>query len=315
MQKNIFIISGPTATGKTQTSIELAKMNGAEIINFDSLYFYSELSIGSARPSTEEMQGIPHHLVGTHSIAHPLNAADFMREAIELILQLHQQNITPILVGGSGFYLQTVLKGMPQAESTPSTIIERSNNLYQAAGIAPFLEELNKVDPDSASRLHPNDHYRIRRAVEFFWTNKRSLTESQLELKQNLQSQSPAQLYGWEFHHFHLDIPKFQHQSIIEQRVDSMLQAGLIQEVQSLLEQGFTGNEKPLQSIGYKEVIQYLKGEIPDIDSMRNLIIIATRQLAKAQRTWFAKIENKLCFNPLTDNSMIRDEYIKLFKR
>jgi len=314
MGKKIFIVSGPTATGKTQISIELAKINRAEIINFDSLYFYRELSIGSAKPTPEEMQGVTHHLVGSHSIIHPLNAADFMREAIVLINRLLDQNITPILVGGSGFYLQTILKGMPEANSTPAEILKQSKDLYTDQGIAPFIEELKKVDPASASRLHANDHYRIRRAVEFFWTNHRSLTDSQNDLSKNPNIKSPAQINGWIFNHIHLDVPKFQHQTIIEQRVDRMLKAGLIEEVQSLLDSGFSGDEKPLQSIGYKEVLQFLRGEITHIDSMRNLIIIATRQLAKAQRTWFAKIENKLCFNPLTDHSMIREEYMKHFK-
>lgn len=311
MHRNIFIISGPTATGKTQTSIALAKINNAEVINFDSLYFYRELSIGSAKPTQLEMQGIVHHLVGNRSISQAFNAADFMREAIVLINQLLDKKICPILVGGSGFYLQTILKGMPEAHTTPAEILDRSNKLYQEHGIQLFINELKKVDPASAVRLHPNDHYRIRRAVEFFWTNQRSLTDSQKELDQYSNVKSPAQIHNWHFQHIHLDIPKFQHQSIIEKRVDDMLQNGLIDEVKLLLQQGFSGLEKPLQSIGYKEVLQYLHGEIPDIDSMRNLIIIATRQLAKAQRTWFAKIENKLCFNPLTDQSMIREEYIK----
>jgi tRNA dimethylallyltransferase len=311
MTRNVIILSGPTATGKTKTSIELAKMNHAQIVNFDSLYFYHELNIGSAKPTQDEMQGITHHLIGTQSIKTPLNAADFMREAIQIINRLLDDNITPILVGGSGFYLQTIQRGMPEAISTPITILNKSNELYQKNGIQPFLDELQKVDPASANRLHANDHYRIRRALEFYWTNNKSLTESQNELKNNPQITTPAQFYNWNLKHFHLDIPKFQHQAIIESRVDQMLKLGLIDEVKALLAQGFSGVEKPLQAIGYKEVIQYIKGEISDIDSMRNLIIIATRQLAKAQRTWFAKIENKMCFNPLTDTSMIFEEYKK----
>ena len=170
MQNKIIVISGPTATGKTDLSIRLAKKYDAEIINFDSLVFYKEISIGTAKPTREEQEDIPHHFVGSESIFNPINAADFYKMCIPLLQELLNQNKNVILVGGSGFYLQTVLKGMFESITTPEDLVDRSNQLYSQEGIEPFREILKQEDIKSFERYHENDHYRIRRAVEHFWT-------------------------------------------------------------------------------------------------------------------------------------------------
>jgi len=302
-QNNIIIIAGPTASGKTSTSINLVKKLGGEILNFDSLLFYKELNIGTAKPSIEEMESIPHHMVSTHSIANPINAADFIKIAIPLINEIHKKNKTVFLVGGSGFYLQALLKGMYQSETTSLEIRNKSNLIYENEGIAPFIELLKNNDPISFERYHENDHYRIRRACEHFWMTGAPFSESRKEMP-NQQMQSPQVKFNWNTYFCYLDLPKEEHFKIITKRTEQMLQAGLIQEVESLIAAGFTGQEKPLKSIGYKEVIDFLNGEYSDREACAQKINISTRQLAKAQRTWFKKIE-KNEYHSLEDQDKI----------
>lgn len=307
MKNIVCIISGPTATGKTALSVEMAQQFGGEIVNFDSLLFYKELNIGSAKPSVEEMGGITHHLVGSHSIQNPINAADFMKMALPIIQGLHQKNNIVYLVGGSGFYLQALLFGMYESTTTPQEIMQQSNQLYQSEGIAPFLNILEENDPPSFKQYHSNDHYRIRRAVEHFWSTGQPFSSSRQKMDQQ-SPDCPWVKFNWDLFHIYLDIPKEQHFSYIRARAAKMLELGLITEVKNLIALGFTGNEKPLQSIGYKETQDYLSGKINSRDELVEKISIATRQLAKSQRTWFKKQE-KRSYNPLTDRENIFREF------
>ncbi|MGE3610518.1 MAG: tRNA (adenosine(37)-N6)-dimethylallyltransferase MiaA [Bacteriovoracaceae bacterium] len=301
----VIVISGPTATGKTEISIELAQKFGGEIVNFDSLLLYKEINIGTAKPTIEERRLIPHHMIDVRSISNPMNAADYAREALPIVDQLLKQNKIVYLVGGSGFYLQALLKGMYDSPSTPAEILKKSDDLYHQEGIAPFLELLKIHDPQSFSRYHENDHYRIRRAVEHWWANKTPLStarEKKDQANEKLESQS---IHNWEILHLHLDLPKEEHLKIIERRTDKMLGLDLLGEVKSLLDQGFSGLEKPLQSIGYKEILDFHFGIYKSISECRERIIISTRQLAKSQRTWFKRDPLKTTFHPLKERELI----------
>ncbi len=308
MESKIIVFSGPTAVGKTAISISVAKEINAEIVNFDSLLFYKELNIGTAKPSKKEMDDIPHHLIGTHSIKNSINAADFAENAIPIILDIHNRNKPVILVGGSGFYLQALLKGMYDSKTTSPDILEKSQKLYESNGIIPFLEVLEMNDYESFERYHKNDHYRIRRAVEHFWMTGEKFSEAREEMKHK-KSESPVEKYNWSVLHNYLDIPKEDHFQIIQKRTNSMIAAGLIDEVESLLRNGASGKEKPMQSIGYKETISYLKGDFASLDDYKERLSINTRRLAKSQRTWFKK-QDKVCYNSLKD----RDKIIKSCK-
>lgn len=301
----VIVISGPTASGKTSVSIELAKMFGGEIVNFDSLLFYKELNIGTAKPTLTEMGSIPHHMVNIKSISTPINAADFAQMAFPIVENLISQNKNVFLVGGSGFYLQALLKGMYDSPTTPPEILERSEQLYKDQGIDPFRKILLENDLKSYERYHLNDHYRIRRAVEHFW-NTGSPLSSARESKDSLNSQlMKSTIHNWDLHHIYLDIPKKEHLAIIEERSKKMIEQGLIEEVKDLLTCGFTGLEKPLQSIGYKEAINYLSGKYESIHECVEQMIISTRQLAKSQRTWFNRDAFKFNFNPLEERHQI----------
>ncbi len=309
-KSEVIIISGPTATGKTTLGISLAKYLiknknlKASILNFDSLLFYDELTIGTSRPSISEMQGIDHYLIGTTSIKKPINAADFVNMANPLIKHLHEKGHIIFLVGGSGFYLRALLHGMYPSRPISPEIQKQSEDLYQQEGIRPFLYELKKIDEETFNRLHPNDHYRIRRAVEHYWENnsKFSMAKKNLEERANYEGQA---CHLNSIHHIYLNIPKEDHYPIIESRTNHMIKNGLENEVKNLLNKGFSGQERPLQSIGYKEMVEYLLNKSITLDDCIKRIIISTRQLAKAQRTWFKRISPKIEYNPLSDQEKI----------
>ena len=303
----VVIISGPTATGKTDSSIELARKFGGEIVNFDSLLLYKEISIGTAKPTPLEQGEISHHMIDVASIANPLNAADYAKMALPIIQKLHNENKIVYIVGGSGFYLQALLKGMYDSPTTPSEIVEKSEQLYRTEGIIPFIEVLKKEDTLSYSRYHHNDHYRIRRAVEHFWTTGTALSNERAKKDEENEGRIDSNAHGWDTLHLHLDMPKEEHFEIIQRRTSNMLSKGLISEVQSLLDQGFSGLEKPLQSIGYKEALDLHFGVFKNIEECRERIIISTRQLAKSQRTWFKRILDKETFHPIYQKTLIAD--------
>jgi tRNA dimethylallyltransferase len=308
MKNKVCVISGATATGKSSLAVELAKENNAEIVNFDSLLFYREINIGTAKPSIQELQDIPHHMINIASAKKPLNAARFQELALPIVQNILERGKLPILVGGSGFYLQALLKGMYQSSTSSSEILEQSEALYENQGIEPFLKILEENDPESLKQYHQNDHYRIRRAVEHFWSTK---TPFSLARKIKESSNDNSNIHNWDLLHIYLTIDKIKHFDIIVERTNKMLQRGLINEVSTLLSNGFTGQEKPLLSIGYKETQDFLKGLIGSQTELAERINIATRQLAKAQRTWFNKDLSKITYNPLIDFIKILEDVTK----
>ncbi len=301
----VIVISGATATGKTDLSVELARKFGGEIVNFDSLLLYKEITIGTAKPTKLEQGEIPHHMIDVTSISEPLNAADYAKMALPIINQLHKHKKLVYVVGGSGFYLQALLKGMYESPTTPKEILDRSEALFRLEGIVPFREILKVHDLATYTRYHENDHYRIRRAVEHFWTTGVPLSLERARKDKNNEELNQPSIHGWDILHLHLDVPKEEHLKIIEARTQRMLKAGLLEEVQGLLNSGFTGLEKPLQSIGYKEVLDLHFGLLKDLAACQERIIISTRQLAKSQRTWFNRVPGKLTFHPLLEKEAL----------
>lgn len=303
----VIVVSGPTACGKTKIAIDLAEQFNAEVVNFDSLLLYLEISIGTAKPTPHEMRGIPHHMISVTSITHPMNASEYAKHALPIISDILGRNKNVILTGGSGFYLQALLKGMYDSPTTPSHILKRSEELYEQEGITPFLEILKISDLASFKMYHENDHYRVRRAVEHFWTHGTPLSQARSQKDEENENLTRGNIHGWDLLHIYLNIPRTEHFEIIQRRTQLMLQDGLLDEVRSLLNSKFTGLEKPLQSIGYKESLEYIRGEINSVEDLIERINISTRQLAKSQRTWFNRDKDKFEFHPLTQ----RDELFR----
>jgi len=295
-------------------AIEMAQLFQAEIINFDSLLFYKELQIGVAKPTLPERMLIPHHLIDVTTIDRPWDASIFRKECLKILQTACSINEFAgckhfILVGGSGFYLRALTEGMYPSTTVTPEIRAKSDQLYQLRGIDPFWEILGKHDLTSQMKLKYNDHYRIRRAVEHWWGHQTPFSTAQQiwESQKELSSWKNKIPIPFDFIHLYLDVPKDEHWNIILKRTQQMLNQGLLEETQELLKT-YQGNERPLQSIGYKETIEYLQAD-PKKDQIAELIeaiSVSTRQLAKSQRTWFKKME-KESFHPLLNREKIKD--------
>jgi len=308
----LIIISGPTASGKTALSLFLArefrnKFNKEVcIVNFDSLLFYKELNIGTAKPSLNELSEIQHKLVNIRSIKEPINSFEFVALALEEIHKAHLIGKIVFLVGGSGFYLRALFTDMYESRTPSPEIKNNLNERLKNEGIEPFLKILKDNDPESFKSLHRNDHYRIIRAVEHFLSTGTPISEQ----KQKSEKKNPYLLSSTDMSLFHcfLNPAKELHLKIIEDRTIKMLNEGLIEEVKNILAQGFSGSERPLRAIGYQEVISFLNGDIKDFEELKEKIFISTRQLAKSQKTFFKKITPKMVYDPIKDfNKILND--------
>jgi tRNA dimethylallyltransferase len=307
--KKIIIVSGPTASGKTQISIDIAKefiTYNMEIVNFDSLLFYNDLNIGTAKPTRLEMIEVPHHLVNVASVHDEINASNFVKLAEKKINELHESNKIPILVGGSTFYLRSLIKGMYDSPSTSQEIKDLTEKIYREDGIQPFIDYLQEHDPKSLDQLHKNDHYRLMRAFEHHKMTGTPISAQKIEHDINGPYDfSKTAHEDWSIFHISLDIEKQHHWEIMLNRTKEMLKSGLLEEVSDLLKSGLSGKEKPLLSIGYKEAIQYINGEIESIEQLEEKIYFATRRLAKSQKTFLKKVTPKNTYHPLTDRDII----------
>lgn len=312
----LIIISGPTASGKTKTSIDLAeKIIGqlkipTVIVNFDSLLFYKEISIGSAKPTLAEQKNIEHFMIDIESIKSPMNVANFIDIGEQLIKKLFAQGKCVILVGGSAFYLRALLKGMYESV-TPSKELKAK---FEGLEVEAIINYLQLNDPESLINLHPNDHYRLVRAALHFETTGTKIS-AQKKLLDKLSPYDFSEIvHPWEILHLYLDLPKDQHFEIIKNRTEKMFNDGLMDEIEGLVQLGFSLEEKGLRSVGYKEAIEWRNGLFASREECIERIAISTRQLAKSQRTFFNKITPKSNFNPLTDQEKIFTD-VELFLR
>ncbi len=314
--KKILILSGPTASGKSSLAISLAielsaKGLPTEIVNFDSLLFYKELNIGTAKPTKDELEKVSHHLINISSISSPISASQYSLLASKVIENLFKKGKFVILTGGSAFYLRALIKGMYQSNPIPPNIQEEVINILQKEGKESLYQKLEALDPISASDLHVNDSYRVSRALEFFKANEYSISEE----KKRMEALAPydfsqGQFKDWSCYHAFLDLPKDEHFKRIVLRTNLMMEQGLISEVRQLLNQGFTGEERPLSSIGYKEVLEFLDNKISSQEECAEKISISTRQLAKAQRTFFKKITPKRSYHPEEELQKLRNDVL-----
>ena len=318
MNKIIFL-SGPTAVGKTDFSLELSEhiavqtSTRCEIVNFDSLLFYQELDIGTAKPPLSALKKTPHHLVNIRSIKDkPINAFMFCQMAERAIASIFRRRHIPLLVGGSGFYLRALVKGMIPSQTVPRTTKQSVLRKNSISPIDFFLDYLKKHDPDSLKDLHKNDHYRIMRACEHHQMTGRPFSQDKkakdnqypYDFSKNVRSH-------WDFLHIYLDVSKEDHDVMIKKRAHSMIHNGLLDEVRELETKG---RQYPVRFVGYKEVISYFDGKIKSKEELIERIHISTRQLAKSQRTFFKKIRPKFVFNPTVDKGHIKNTTLNFIR-
>ncbi|RDV25689.1 tRNA (adenosine(37)-N6)-dimethylallyltransferase MiaA [Alteromonas aestuariivivens] len=269
---------GPTASGKTGLALELAEQIPIEVISVDSALVYRGMDIGTAKPTEQEMGSVPHWLIDILDPSQAYSVAEFRSDALRLIGQIHQRNRLPVLVGGTMMYFNALINGISPLPKSDQVIRDAISHEAEQSGWAALHQELTRVDPVSAKRIHPNDPQRLTRALEVFRSTGRTLTQWQ---------EDKGEVCPFEISQFAIaprDRPVL-HQRI-EQRFDIMLNNGFIDEVQALYGRGDLHDTMPsIRSVGYRQAWQYLSGEL-DYDEMRERGIIATRQLAKRQMTW-----------------------------
>ncbi|QFT88951.1 tRNA dimethylallyltransferase [Bacillus sp. THAF10] len=276
-KQKLIVIIGPTAVGKTKTSIELAKTFHGEIISGDSMQIYKEMNIGTAKVTDEEMQGIPHYLIDIKEPTESYSVAEFQRDVREKIESIAQKGAIPIIVGGTGLYIQSVLYDYHFSDQGKDTRI-RQELEKKAIDIGPdaLYEELEKIDPVTAKQMHPNNTRRVVRALEVYYTTGKSPSEVQV-------SQQPDLLYDVALVGLTMDRELLYKR--INLRVDLMLKEGLLEEVTSLYESGVRECQS-IQAIGYKELYAFLDGKRSLEEAIEDLKQ-NSRRYAKRQLTWF----------------------------
>ena len=280
-KKPMIILTGPTAVGKTDLSIQLAKAINGEIISADSMQVYRHMDIGSAKVTPEEMDGVCHHLIDVLEPEEDFNVVVFQKLAKEALTGIYERGHIPIIVGGTGFYIQALLYDIDFTENDGDTAIRRElEKLAQTQGAGCLHQMLQEIDPESAAAIHQNNVKRVIRAIEFYRQTGKKIS---LHNEQEREKQSPYQ-----FLYYVLDTDRKTLYERIDRRVDLMMEHGLVDEVKHLADMGCTRDMVSMQGLGYKEILDYLSGEIP-LEEAVYILKRDTRHFAKRQITWFKR--------------------------
>lgn len=281
MKKPLIILTGPTAVGKTKLSIALAKAVNGEIISADSMQVYRRMDIGSAKIRPEEMQGVPHHLIDVLDPEEDFNVVLFQKLAKTSMEDIWSRGHIPILTGGTGFYIQALLYDIDFTENEENTELRaKLETLAAEEGPEAFHARLAKVDPKSAEEIHMNNVKRVIRALEYYELTGERISDHNEEQR---EKESP-----YNFAYFVLDDDRANLYERIDLRVDEMMKDGLVEEVKSLKNEGCKRGMVSMQGLGYKEILDYLDGEMPLEEAVR-VLKRDTRHFAKRQLTWFRR--------------------------
>lgn len=270
---------GPTAVGKTALSLRLAKEICAEIISVDSVQVFRGLDIGTAKPGLEEQRQVPHHLIDVADPDEPFDVADFVHRALGIIRSMASRGKVPLLVGGSGLYLRSLLEGLAPCPGHNPVVREMLHKILSNQGKRALHDILAGADTEAASRLHPNDTFRVIRALEVYHQTGEPISIWHRRHKSISGQRLPCIKIG-------LVRPRKELYARIDSRVDAMLDSGFLEEVKFLLNKGYSHRLNPLQSLGYRHMIRFLKGEA-SFDEAASQLRRDTRHYAKRQLTWF----------------------------
>ena len=293
MKPKVIVIVGPTASGKTSLSIELAKKINGEIVSCDSMQIYKDMNIGSAKPTVEEMQGIKHYMIDIVSPDERFSVAEYKKQAERAIEEIIAKGKTPIVIGGTGLYADSLIYGIEFKETIFDekyrTDLEKIASTEE--GLTKLYEEAVKIDKEAMEKISKNDKKRIIRVLEIYHSTGKTKTQQEIE--------SRKKEVKYDFYVFAIDMDREKLYDRINKRVDIMIENGLIEEVQSLLKKY---NEFPtaMQGLGYKEVVEYLQNKL-NKEEMIEKIKQETRRYAKRQLTWFRKNKEIIWLNGLDE--------------
>ena len=289
MKKPIVVLTGPTAVGKTELSIELAKKMNGSIISADSMQVYRHMDIGSAKIRKEEMQGIPHFLIDTFEPEEEFHVVKFQEYAKKYIEEIYTQGRIPIIAGGTGFYIQALLYDIDFTDEKEDTRYRRELEQFaKEHGAHALHEKLRAVDEKAATEIHENNIKRVIRALEFYYLSGKKISEHN---EQERHKESP-----YDFAYFVLNDERDRLYQRINQRVDVMIEQGLVEEVQKLKNMGCHKKMVSMQGLGYKEILAYLEGECT-LEEAVYRIKRDTRHFAKRQLTWFRRERDVIWVN------------------
>jgi len=293
---SIIVIAGPTCVGKTGAAIALAEGLGGEIIGADAMQVYRRLDIGTAKPTQEERACVPHHLIDVADPDEPFSAARFRALADAVIRDLHYRGAPAIVAGGTGLYIKALTRGLFETREVDASIRKRLRTEAEgAAGLTMLYKRLDKVDPKSAQKIHPNDRYRILRALEIFESTGSPISRYHQDHR---FSECPYRV---------LKMGLFMDREIlygrINRRVDQMIASGFVEEVKALLDAGFGPQLKSMQSIGYRHIVGFLLGGL-SWDEAVDTLKRDTRRYAKRQYTWFRANSQMVWFEPREIDAM-----------
>lgn len=308
MKKPLVILSGPTSAGKTKLSIKLASAIGGEIISADSMQVYRHMNIGTAKITPEEMQGIPHYLIDCLNPDEEFNVSVFKELAGAALQNIYRNNHIPIIVGGTGFYIQTLLKDVSfEEEDRSDGFREQLEELAKTEeGIAHLYERLKECDADSAAGIPKQNVKRVIRALEFYHYHGYCISEH--------NRQEAARESEYNYVYFVLEKDRDELYEGIEKRVDLMMEQGLLQEIDKLEQLGYSDCTVAMQGLGYKQLLSYKRGECTLEEAVAR-IKLETRHFAKRQLTWFRRENDVIYFNKSVESENdIADSMLRILK-
>lgn len=293
MKPKVIVIVGPTASGKTALSIELAKKVNGEIVSCDSMQIYEDMTIGSAKPTKEEMQGIKHYMIDIVKPDQRFSVAEYAKQAENAIKEILEKNKKPIVIGGTGLYANSLIYGIEykQIEFDSKYRESLEEKAKTSEGLQELYEKASKIDEKAIQKISPNDKKRILRILEIYHQTGKTKTQIEEESRKNEVK--------YDYKVFAINMDREILYDRINKRVDIMIENGLIEEVQNLLKK-YDEFPTAMQGLGYKEVVDYLNG-IYTKEEMIEKIKQETRRYAKRQLTWFRRIENVTWLNGLDD--------------
>lgn len=292
MKPQLIIICGPTGSGKSDISIELAKKLDTEIISADSLAIYKRLDIGTAKPTLEQLKSVKHHLIDVIEPTQSFSVHDYEKLALPIVEDLISKGKTPIICGGTGFYINSILYKLSYGNTADnSEIRQKLNNLAKEKGLEYVYNELKKVDAETANKLHVNDSVRVIRALEIYYATGKKKSE-----------QNDKQIPRFTYKAYSIYRPREQLYERINKRVDVMLNNGLVEEVQSLINIGINKDYQCMQGIGYKEVYDAITSN--DFSTLSDLLKLNSRHYAKRQITFFKKLDGLTYIPPNINESV-----------